>query len=339
MLSKTMQNQDRLWWMVGLLILALPQIGLSAEAKTSGLRTNYSKVAVANLPIGQTVSMIQIANAPIVVGNNYAIPIFIKARTEKPSKAKDGYEPIPDSSWVTIEPDGATLAAGAASQLDVKISLPNDETLFGRKYFCHIVLLTEGDPNMTGVRFGTQITGLFMFSVAPARNEEGLDAALKNPSNAAFELTPPVVILNNIVPGQKLKVLTELKKKVELTNQSKTKQEYLLSAVNPRDTNYSFISNNIQYGNPNDMLISQEQVKLGPGKKKGLDIMIQVPPDIDLSKGSLAYLISVASGAKQGQGVNRYLAIYLNGVPTATEPKLENAAPQGVTTSAEIKNK
>lgn len=325
------------WVAVILSVALLPGVGFAVETKT-GLKTNYSKVAVANLPIGQTVSMTQIANAPMIIGNNHEIPVYIQIHTEIPPKPKDGYEPIPDASWVAVEPNGITLPANASAPVDVKITIPNDEKLFGKKYLCHIIIHTEGDPNYSAVRFGTQITGQLMFSIAPEQNVEALDAALKNPADADFEIVPPAVIVENVKPGQKLKVLSETKKKIELINHSKKKQEYWLYAVDPRETGYSML-NSKKDTNINDVTIVQEQIKLGPGKKKALDIVIQIPQEADFSKEAWAYLISITNGAKQGQGVNRYLAIYLKGTPASAEPKLENAAPQGVTTSAEIKNK
>lgn len=307
--------------------------------QTTGLSTNYSKVAVANLPIGQTVSMIQIANAPMLVGNNYAVSVYVTAHTEVPKASKDGFAPIPDAAWIAVEPSGLTLQAYATAKLDVKVTLPNDEKLFGKKYYCNILLITEGDPNVKGVRFGASITGRFMFSVAPIRNEEGLEAALHSPADAAFEIVPPVVVMKDVKPGQKIKIQTEAKKKVQLINQSKNQQQYWFSSVDPNGTNYILLDKSRFEGNVEDVLLNYDQIKLGPGKKKELDITIQVPANADLNRGFLAYLLSISSGASDKAGVNRYLAIYLKGTQASVEPKLENGASQGVTTSAEMKNK
>jgi len=192
-----------------LLLLSLPGITLAGSTGTAvaerkgGLKTNYAKIVVANLPIGQTVSMTKIANQPMLIGSNYDAAVHITVRAEAPKEPKDGYSPIPDPAWIVIEPNEVTLQANASTQLDVKIILPNDEKLFGKKYVCNIVLHTGGDPNSKGISFGTEITGLFMFSIAPGRNEAGLDAALKNPANAAYEIVPPVVVVADVKPGQK----------------------------------------------------------------------------------------------------------------------------------------
>lgn len=315
------------------------QPGTNLPKRTSGLNTNYAKIVVANLPIGQTVSMSQIANAPMLIGSNYSVPIYSSVRTEAPKEPKEGYDPIPDPSWVVVEPNGLTLQAYATAKLDVKVVLPEDETLFGRKYYCNIVLNTGGDPNIQGVRFGTEITGLFMFSIAPVRNETGLDAALRNPADAAYEIVPPVIIMKGIKPGQKIKIRTVKNKKVELINKSKKKQKYWLYSVNPDEIHYTLSPHSRFGGNVEDVILKADYLQVNPDSKKYLDFLVQVPKNADFSQGYLAYVVSISSGSSDKEGVKRFLAIYLEGEKTATEPKLENAAPQGVTTSAEIKNK
>lgn len=303
--------------------------------KQAGLRTNYGKIALANLPIGQTISMTKIANAPMLIGNNYEVPILVEIRTKIPDKPKDGYAPIPDLSWIVIEPRGITVPARGSVQVDVKVSLPDDEKLLGQKYVCQIILYTEGDPNVRAVRFGSQIAGFFMFSIAPVRNETGLEEALNNPADAAYELVPPTVVMKGVKPGQKLKVRTELKKKVELVNRSTKDQIYWFYSVDPREHNFALPGKSRFGGNVDDVIFEEDQVRLGAGGKKALNITIQVPADADMNEESLAYLVSVTSGKRQG--INRFLAIYLNSEEFEKKHKHEIGAPQAVTPVAETK--
>lgn len=328
-------------WMTVAVLSFAPFTALAEQ--TSGLSTNYSKLTVDNLPIGQTVSMIQIANAPMLVGNNYEIPVYVNISTEVPTQLSQGYEPIPDPNWILVEPSGMTLDAASTMKVDVKIALPDDETLFGKKYQCNIVIYTRGDPAATGVRYGTQLTGLFMFSVAPVRNESGLERALNNPANADYEINPPRVEIWGVKPGQKVKVRDKNNKKVEIINHSAKRQNLYLSAVDPLKTEYSRITNSQPAKVAEDVLIQQDDLWINPRQKKALDISIQVPKDADFTLGPLLYLVAVSSGSTGG--VTRYLGIYLSEKESAAAQKkkeieaqeLKNATPQAVTPTAGIK--
>ncbi|MCD4814493.1 hypothetical protein K8S19_12485 [bacterium] len=282
----------------------------AAEVK-SGLKTNYSKINISNLPIGQTISMTEVANAPMIVGNNYNVPVYVEVRTESPKKPRDGYAVIPDPAWIVVEPNGLTVGANSSMQVDVKVSIPDDEKLYGNKYVCKMVVHTGGDPNQKNLRFGAQVAGFFMFSIAPGRNDEALAAALKNPADAAYAIEPPVVVLLDAKPGQKIDLRAPGKKKIELINNSKKTQKYFLYSVNPNDTQYQLLDKSRFAGKVEDVSIRHDQIKLGSGKKKALDITIQVPKDVEMLEEALTYMVSITSGTKEG--VVRYLVIYLGG--------------------------
>ncbi len=318
---------------------------LSIAGPRAGLSTNYSKLAVDNLPIGHSVSMIQIANAPMIVGNNYSVPVYVTIKSQVPEVLAVGYEPIPDPNWIVFEPNSLTLEASATMQVDVIIKLPDDETLFGKKYQCNIITYTEGDPAMTGMRYGTQLTGLFMFSVAPIRNESGLERVLNNPATAEYEINPPMVDIWGVKPGQKVKVRDKNNKKVELINHSAKRQNLFLSSVDPLKTEYSRISNSQPAKVADDVLIQQDDLWINPKQKKALEISIQVPKDADFSMGPLLYLVAVTSGS--AGGVTRYLGIYLSEEESAAaarqkkdieaEQRIKNTTPQAVTPAAGTK--
>lgn len=293
---------------IGLVMCALLPLAALAELDNGGLKSNYSKIFVQNLPIGQTISMKQLANAPLMIGNNFDVPIYVTFKTEIPKKPRDGFMAIPNAGWVQVESAGVTLLAKGKALLDVTITIPDDEKLFEQKYQCDIVMHTQGNPNVQGLRFGFQITGLLLFSIAPGRNEIALQQALNDPADAAYKLEPPQVDIWGVKPGSKIKVLTKEKKEVVLTNRSKKTQKYLLSSVDPGDTTFKPYTGSQFSGDPDQVIIKQDEFKISPGKSRKLKLEVQVPQDVDFTKGPLVYLVLVKSGTRQGVG--RYMAIY-----------------------------
>lgn len=296
----------------------------SVSAAQSGLKTNYTKFIADNLPIGHTLSMKKIANAPMMVGNNYDAPIVITIEPQIPKKLQPGYEAIPDPAWIRIETTSVTVPANSKVDLDVLVSIPDDPKYFGKKFQCDLGISTPGEKETKGMfHYGFQITGIFLFSVAPGRNEDALASAMKSPANADYSITPPQVVLWNVKAGQTVEVKSQENKWLELANNSKKKQTYWLSSVNPADTGFTVFEGSHFSGNADDVIVPQDEITLRAGAKKALELKIKVPQNADFSSGPLVYLVTVKTGKSQG-GVSRYIAVYLydtEKIKTPLEPE------------------
>lgn len=275
----------------------------------AGIKSNYSKVFVQNLPIGQTVSMKELVNLPLTISHHYDKPTYVSITTEKPQTPKEGFEAIPDPTWIQVESTGLTLAPHSEAKLDVKVSIPNDESLLGRKFQVFVNVFTPGESFGGAISYGYQIKGNFLFTVAPVRNEEGLKSALEHPSDAAFALFPPRVNLFNVLPGTTVKAISPERKKITITNNSNKRQKFLLASVDPFKTAYSPDPGAQFPGDPDQVDLGQDEISLNPGQTKQLDIKIKVPKGMDFTQNPLVYLISVKSG--HIQGMEKFIEIYL----------------------------
>lgn len=281
----------------------------AASEPHAGIKSNYSKVFVQNLPIGQTVSIKELVNLPLTISHHYDKPTYISITTEKPQTPKEGFEAIPDPNWIQVEATSMTLAANTEAKLDVKVSIPNDEALLGRKFQAFINVFTPGESFGGAISYGYQIKGNFLFTIAPVRNEEGLKSALEHPSDAAFALFPPRVNLFNVLPGMTIKVLSPERKKITLTNNSSKRQKYFLASVDPFKTAYSPDPGAQFPGDPDQVDLSQDEISLNPGQSKQLDIKIKVPTGVDFTQNPLVYLVSVKGG--HTQGMEKFIEVYL----------------------------
>jgi hypothetical protein len=285
------------------------QAGAEPAQGNSGLSMNYTKMVVSNLPIGNTVSMTKVCNAPLIVGNNYDIAVPVTISLVKPPKEFEGYEVLPDFNWVIVETKSLTLAAHSKANIDLKVCLPNDEKLFGKKYRVGLQVITSGDPSVHGIKFGYSVTGSFLFSVAPGRNEGGLENALKNPADAEWDISFPRQDIWNVKPGAVVEVVNEKKQRPLLKNNSKKSMKYLLASVDPKESTYNPDAGAQYSGHPDDLTFSDDEISLGAGKSRDLDFKVKVPTTVDLSKGPLVYLVSVRSG--KARNVERFVIVYL----------------------------
>jgi hypothetical protein len=281
---------------------------VNAAHAQGGLRMNYSRIAVDNLPIGHAVSMKRLANLPLKVGNNYDFPIEVQVSIRYPATLRPDYEPVPDTNWVRPEWHAVEVEPGAEREMDMVIMLPDDEGLHGRRFQADVHVLTVGKRGVRGVRTGYEITGNLLFSVAPERNDVALHAALENPADGAFVLDPPRVDVFGAAPGLLMPILARGKNPVRLVNGSSETQTYEFEAVPLERSAY-----NADFGSqpmdPRGLLLPMSSCTLNSSGGTNLEFAVQVPADADFGKGPLLYLVAVRNGVLRS--VEQYLKVYL----------------------------
>lgn len=279
------------------------------EKSRGGLRTNYSKIVIDNLPIGHAISMTQLANLPLVVGNNFDTPISVSITPKIPGAPRQGYEAIPDAGWLEPEATTVTIPPGEERKIDVVLNLPDDHYLFGRRFQVDLAIVSARNAEQGGVAFAYELTGSLMFSIAPVANDEALRLATTQPLNAAYNLSPPRVDIYNVTPGDKINVVDELGEPVTLTNDSEQPQQFVLKSVDPATTPFTPDPGSRFPGTVSDVAIAVAKLDLAPRESRPLMMAVNVPPTADLKSGPLLYLVSVKTG--DAQTVEQFVKVYL----------------------------
>ncbi|MCK5242645.1 Fn3-like domain-containing protein [bacterium] len=282
----------------------------ATKVEKNTLGTNYSKLKVDNLPIGNTISLKKLVNLPLIVTNNANHSIYVEFSSSVPTKSPEGYQPLKDISWITFDITSATLTAHSKIEVDVQIKIPDDEDLFGSKL--HTYLNVHKKPlGRSGFQFGLLMTSHLFFSIAPERNDEALAKALESTTDANFIIQPDRVELFDIKAGQKVDVVNENNEKIVLKNESSKKQTYLLNLVDPKTTLVKPELDSQPRYDVDNVKIKPEEITLNPGKQRDIKIKINVPDTVDFKKGKLLYMLSITSGVPKG-AIQQYLRIYLN---------------------------
>ena len=135
-----------------------------ALASKGGIKFNYTRIFVENLPIGNTISMKKIAKLPLRITNKFSEPMLVVFSLEKPvNDLIPGFEAIPDTGWVTTEYKSITVPALAEIESDVIIRLPDDAKLLGKKFQVNISatlmqIEKSGALQVAHPRFFTQLS-------------------------------------------------------------------------------------------------------------------------------------------------------------------------------------
>lgn len=127
---------------------------LSPPVYGRGLSTTFGEVKLENLKIGEEYSMEEAAEFPLVVLNTSdgIIELKVEVLYPKEGELKEGFEPIPDISWISLEEDYFILNPNEEARTDVVVNIPDDEEYIGRKYQVYLWSHTVGRAVGVGLK-------------------------------------------------------------------------------------------------------------------------------------------------------------------------------------------
>ena len=119
-----------------------------------GLNTPFGEVLVENLSLGAEYSMEKGSKTPLVINNTSGIDVNLKIEVLVPQEGeiKEGFEPIPDISWIKLSKTEFLVKPGEAAKTDVIISIPKDKKYMGKKYQVYIWSHTVGRAVGVGLK-------------------------------------------------------------------------------------------------------------------------------------------------------------------------------------------
>jgi hypothetical protein len=111
----------------------------AAAAHALSLRSTRAEAFLGESPPGGTLSYSRALGAPLGVENAGGEPagVELSVAIPPPGELADGYEALPDPSWVRLEKASHALDPGARGVTDVKVVLPKDARLEGRQFQFH----------------------------------------------------------------------------------------------------------------------------------------------------------------------------------------------------------
>ena len=122
-------------------VIALSAFVICASAEASGLKTTFSEVTLENLEPGRTYSAKETAGLPLVIENtgNEPVDLVVEVLAPEPQELKEGYEPIPDISWIVLEKKNFSgVEPGGKAETDIMIAIPDAARYHGKKYQVYI---------------------------------------------------------------------------------------------------------------------------------------------------------------------------------------------------------
>lgn len=194
-----------------------------------GIAMRFVDVTLENVEPGLSVNLREKSNLPLVVINqdtDNSVEIVIEAVAPKDNEMKDGYEPIPDPTWVRTIPNRFRLGPGASASSDVLINIPNDPKLVGHHYEVIVWVHTDQKNRALaqgGVVFQAGLRSRFRLSIGtmgPASLQR--EKALKKLAtiNTNFSVGPDNLYIQEVPLGKTIDLKVERKQSLKVVNQA-----------------------------------------------------------------------------------------------------------------------
>lgn len=193
-----------LYQIIGLIIIALIFTGVFIHpAWAGGRRASFYEVVLEDLKIGRIYTISEEKKENVLsIENSSEKTMNVKAESAAPldNEIKEGYEVIPDLSWIKVMQDTFTLRPQEKANYDVTISIPDNREYLGKKYQVMVQWRADGEDDLfTGIR------SLIFFHISgeeDAKPSLGLSARpgtylfSKIPVGERYELPLPLWIEN-----------------------------------------------------------------------------------------------------------------------------------------------
>jgi hypothetical protein len=232
----------------------------------AGLRTTFVEVILEDLEIGGIYNITELINLPLVVENTGDEAITLRIDVVLPSKdeLKEGYEPIPDPSWIKVSQDVFEVEPRGKAVTDVIISIPDDERYVGGSYQVWIWSHTIG-PGMIGVGLKSRI----LFSIAGAKS----DSAKKE-----LSILPTEVYITDVEVGK----VYDVKKEgggvvLKVFNLSKEERRIEVEPIKVENSPFDIKEGYVDCPNPSFLIPSNRVFTLPKAGEEEVGLYIAFP--------------------------------------------------------------
>jgi hypothetical protein len=242
-----------------------------------GLSASPAAYNLENLKIGQVYDVSKMSK-PISIRYTGDSPMDIFFDFYKPSDPREGYEVIPDTSWLQTDKLSYTALPGEDVQVYMILSIPNDEQYFNKKYDARMRASLR--PRLEGGAVGAvpaveiKVNFTIFGKQATANEAEAIQKAIEKIRN--ISLSPTELFLENVPLGKTIDPKSYFKKNVKLSNVNDEPAEFDLRLVTPKEAGLE----SKEYADIDDasaLKLLKKRIKIRANSVQEIPIRISIP--------------------------------------------------------------
>jgi hypothetical protein len=295
------------WGKRGLFCAAL--FGAPALLLAGSLSTPYGELTVTNVQPGRVyIGTRDITNQPFYVLNqsDKDLDFTVEAKVPTADRLKDGYEPIPDASWITFEKDFFHAPAQGRGETDFYVSIPNDPALLGRKFQASLIVRTIGHGFMQ-----TGLGGRMLLSIYEATSAWTDKEIANQKLGVRVGFNPFETEAKDVAPGAKTPLRHVDGKPLMLANKSEYPVECFLKVT---EVSPSFVNAPVGFGPApalGHLKLKSKRIKVAAQSETPVDAFFQFP-DRPAFRGKHFYFIIEAVSTDKKTPVQKLARIFVS---------------------------
>jgi hypothetical protein len=287
---------------------------LNSYIFSGGLSSPNAAMYISNLKIGQEYSLKQLLGYPFSVTYKGKFPVDLRIELIKPTTTtNDGYEPIPDLSWIQLQKTEFSLDPGETAETDIIIKIPNDESLLGKKFHVSISPATsapKGD-NRAWLAFAVGLVCKLYLSIAPKppTTEEIRELQKKRLSGYLdVSVSPNRIFIYDLEPNKKYDLTKQFNEVIKIINATSQNVFVETESVLPSTRGIFLTDGQQELPKPELLVVKPKKDKLKPDSVKSYKLFL----DTKGLEPDKTYLAVVKVSLKNERlDVNHYVKVYI----------------------------
>jgi len=247
------------------------------------------------LQIGQEYDLTKDFNLPFKAKYSGETRATIKLEIVQPSNLKIGFESIPDTRWIKFSNNEISVLPEGNVYSDIKIKIPDDKTLLGKKFQANIRCYVSSLENSNFISVTPGVEGSFLFSISQDTKKRKV-----KPIDLNFELEPKE-ITKTINKTEKFSA------EINIKNLTKKSCTFTIKYRNPDEVNIK-LRDGYKLLPEEMVLFSSKELLIRSGKEQKFEL--NIIPEEKILPGKYFCLIEVQVSKKYVVG-SKYVKIYL----------------------------
>lgn len=272
------------------------------------LLTRLAKVHIQNLDVGADYSSKELGNFTVDVFNDSELNFDVVMEVMAPNKAEleQGYEAIPDVSWIKLEQDKFNVTPQHWISAPVSISIPDNKEYLGKKYQAYILSRTLSPEGQIGLGIG--LKSKVMITINDTVPEAGQEKRTIS-GDIHFLTEPEMVHFKDVRIARQYTLADSLEKRIRIKNQSDGKLTYKVESIDAKESLLPVDRlKDYEAGiDPNDIVVDTPEFELNPGEEKDIAFTLQLPKKKEYRQKNLMYILNVTQG-----NVGKYIRVYVS---------------------------
>ncbi len=277
------------------ILLLLASIIFIHSAWAKGFRVIFPEVVLEDLKIGRTYNISEIKGKKILTvksRDEKTIKIKVEPITPLEKEMKEGYEAVPDVSWIKVRQDAFSLRPQEKAIADINVSIPDKGKYLGKKYQAMI----RWRYHQAGLV--NEIKSLILLHINEKEEETVVPAT-------RLSARPGRYLFSGISVGKKY----ELPLPLRIENKSDKDRTYLLSTYKqPQKSGSKQVEGYSEILDPHWLFFERDEITIESDGINEVKMYSKVPDNDSYYNQHWAVGLGIEGKPEEGEAVN--LAVY-----------------------------